>query len=242
MSDPQLVKAGDKIIIYIPDKLKVTVKEAYKSKKEKYGTFWKYTVLLENGEEKETRLVNIKWKFDDKDKKKRKQEKEEDVKDVETPAKKSKSAEEEIISTPPTFFDNKYNKPLPFDLDKLNYIVAPMVGASELPFRLLCRKYGATLAYTPMMSSEKFAVDAKYREEELQTTPQDRPLVAHFSANNPEVFLKAAMHVGNKADAIGKSYFLYIILKILLLFLSIQISTLAALKELLIVVTLEVTC
>jgi hypothetical protein len=82
-------------------------------------------------------------------------------------------------------------------------ILAPMVGASELAFRLLCRKYGATLAYTPMMSSDRFAVDPSYREEEFQTVPADRPLVAHFSANNPEVFLAAAKHVENHCDAIG---------------------------------------
>lgn len=85
----------------------------------------------------------------------------------------------------------------------LHHILAPMVGASELPFRLLCRRYGATLAYTPMISSDRFAVDAKYREEEFQTIAADRPLVAHFSANNPEVFLAAAKHVETTCDAIG---------------------------------------
>jgi hypothetical protein len=86
----------------------------------------------------------------------------------------------------------------------LKYIVAPMVGASELPFRLLCRRYGATLAYTPMINSERFAVDESYRQEEFQTTPEDRPLVAHFCANNPEFFLNAVKHVEHHCDAIGK--------------------------------------
>ena len=30
------------------------------------------------------------------------------------------------------------------------YGVAPMVDGSELPFRMMCRKYGATMAWTPM--------------------------------------------------------------------------------------------
>lgn len=76
------------------------------------------------------------------------------------------------------------------------------VGASELAFRLLCRRYGAQLAYTPMMSAEKFARDASYRAEEFQTSPLDRPLVAHFAANNPQVLVAAAKHVENVADAI----------------------------------------
>ena len=63
------------------------------------------------------------------------------------------------------------------------FILAPMVGASELPFRLLCRKYGATLAYTPMMHSDSFVRSEDYRTREFQTSPEDRPLVAHFAAN-----------------------------------------------------------
>ncbi len=84
----------------------------------------------------------------------------------------------------------------------IKYILAPMVGASELPFRLLCRKYGAQTAYTPMMNSHLFATDKKYREEEFQTIEQDRPLVCHFSANDPKDFAAAAKLVENKCDAV----------------------------------------
>ena len=76
------------------------------------------------------------------------------------------------------------------------------VGASELPFRLLCRRYGVDLAYTPMMNSELFAHDAEYRSKEFQSTPEDRPLVAHFSANNPQILKQAALLVEDACDAI----------------------------------------
>ena len=60
------------------------------------------------------------------------------------------------------------------------YILAPMVGGSELAFRLLCRRYATRdlLCYTPMMSSERFATEASYRAEAFQTSPQDRPPVS----------------------------------------------------------------
>lgn len=48
-------------------------------------------------------------------------------------------------------------------------IVAPMVDNSELPFRMLCRKYGAEAAYTPMLHSRIFTESEKYRNEEFTT-------------------------------------------------------------------------
>ena len=47
----------------------------------------------------------------------------------------------------------------------IQYILAPMVGASELPFRLLTRNYGVQTAYTPMLRS---------RLETVSTPPSDR--------------------------------------------------------------------
>lgn len=82
------------------------------------------------------------------------------------------------------------------------YVLAPMVGASELAFRLLCRKYGTQLAYTPMMSAHKFAHDVNYRQEEFQICNIDRPLVCHFAASTPEDFAAAAQFAEPFCDAI----------------------------------------
>lgn len=66
-----------------------------------------------------------------------------------------------------------------------------MVGGSELAFRLLCRKYSADVAYTPMMNADEFAKDAVYRRKWLQSTDRDWPLVAHFCGNDPSIFGQA---------------------------------------------------
>ncbi len=83
------------------------------------------------------------------------------------------------------------------------YVMAPMVGGSELAFRMLCRRYcPSLLCYTPMIYSERFRNDAAYRDVVWQTVPEDRPLVAHFCGNDPETMLAAAKLVVGSCDAV----------------------------------------
>jgi tRNA-dihydrouridine synthase 1 len=44
-----------------------------------------------------------------------------------------------------------------------------MVDNSELPFRMLCRRYGAGAAYTPMLHSRIFSENEKHRDMEFTT-------------------------------------------------------------------------
>lgn len=80
------------------------------------------------------------------------------------------------------------------------FIVAPMVDNSELPFRMLCRKYGAQAAYTPMLHSRIFSETPKYRNSEFTTCKEDRPLFAQFCANDPDILLEAARFVEPHCD------------------------------------------
>lgn len=85
-------------------------------------------------------------------------------------------------------------------LGKPKLIVAPMVDNSELPFRMLCRKFGAEAAYTPMLHSRIFTENEKYRKQEFTTCKEDRPLFVQFCANDPDTLLEAARRVEPYCD------------------------------------------
>jgi len=87
-------------------------------------------------------------------------------------------------------------------LKRPKYVVAPMVNQSELAFRMLCRKYGSQLCYTPMFHSRLFAESSAYRERQFTTCEGDRPLVVQFCANDPQILLTAAKLVEDSCDAV----------------------------------------
>eukprot|EP00794_Sanderia_malayensis_P009398 gene9398-10386_t len=81
-------------------------------------------------------------------------------------------------------------------------VLAPMVDQSELAWRMLSRKYGADLCFTPMWHAGVFIRDANYRKDALHSCPGDRPLVVQFCSNEPETFVEAALLAQPYCDAI----------------------------------------
>ncbi|KAL8229228.1 hypothetical protein R6Q57_014128 [Mikania cordata] len=102
--------------------------------------------------------------------------------------------------------DDQYSRPNQrawahwIKLKQPKLIVAPMYDGSELPFRMLCRKYGAEAAYTPMLHSRSFAESNKFRSREFSTCQEDRPLFVQFCGNDPDILLEAAYRVESICD------------------------------------------
>ena len=91
----------------------------------------------------------------------------------------------------------------------LRFVAAPMVNQSDLPFRLLVRQHGATVAYTQMYSPEKLLNDRDYFEYHLRDLtlgaedPLHRPVVAQLCGNDPELIVQAGRKLQAHCDAIG---------------------------------------
>lgn len=101
-----------------------------------------------------------------------------------------------------------------------------MVNQSDLPFRILVRRYNTSLVYTQMLVPERLLEDEEYLEfhtRGLRDGP-DTPVVVQLCGNDPETVLKAARTVVDRADAIGASHYLTIDAKVLMLFAKIHRS------------------
>ncbi|KAL5965225.1 tRNA-dihydrouridine 16/17 synthase NAD P like [Taenia solium] len=82
------------------------------------------------------------------------------------------------------------------------YVLAPMVDQSELAWRMLARKYGAHVTFTPMINSKQFMKDLKYRARALEFSEEDRPCIAQFCGDSPELFAASAKIVEKYCDGV----------------------------------------
>jgi predicted esterase len=92
--------------------------------------------------------------------------------------------------------------PIPFCIDSC---VAPMVGGSDLPFRMLCRRHGASCCWTEMIYADRFVSDVQYRQAYLEETAAgDRPLVVQICGHDPDTLRKACRLIrrASFADAV----------------------------------------
>jgi len=86
------------------------------------------------------------------------------------------------------------------------HVAAPMVDQSELAFRMMIRKYGVGLAYTPMINSKVFATSSTYRKENFYTAPGDDPLVAQFCGDDAELLVESAKYIQDQVSAIDINF------------------------------------
>ncbi len=74
---------------------------------------------------------------------------------------------------------------------KYPFILAPMAGITDLPYRMICRRYGCELAFIEMTSAKALVYENKKTEKMIATRPDDRPLGIQLLGTDVEFILKA---------------------------------------------------
>lgn len=73
---------------------------------------------------------------------------------------------------------------------KNQLILAPMVDVTNLPYRLICRKAGAALAYTEMINVPAILHENVKTKQMLKTSKDDKPIGIQITGNNVKDFEK----------------------------------------------------
>ncbi len=79
----------------------------------------------------------------------------------------------------------------PIKLDG-NVILAPITGVSDLPFRNLVKKFGASLVMSEMIASQAMIRETRQSLKMVQKTKEERPMAVQLAGCEPTVMAEAA--------------------------------------------------
>lgn len=75
------------------------------------------------------------------------------------------------------------------------FLLAPMAGVTDLPYRLLCKEMGAGLLYTEMVSVKGMYYNSPNTGPLLAKEEQERPIAAQIFGSEPELMADMAVRV-----------------------------------------------
>ena len=83
-----------------------------------------------------------------------------------------------------------------------NLILAPMAGVTNLPFRIICKKFGPGMVCTEMASSKAMFHNDQKTKRLLNTEGEKRPISFQIFGSDEETMGYAAKYVSEMADII----------------------------------------
>lgn len=72
-----------------------------------------------------------------------------------------------------------------------NLLLAPLAGITNYAFRQMCRRFGADLTFTEMVSADGLCHGNRATRELLETGPEDHPIGFQLFGNNADTFSRA---------------------------------------------------
>ncbi|WP_406660317.1 tRNA dihydrouridine synthase DusB [Methanolobus sp. ZRKC3] len=76
-----------------------------------------------------------------------------------------------------------------------NIFLAPMSNVTNLPFRLMCREYGASMSYTEMISSDAVIHENKKTINRGISCEAERPFGIQIFGNSPDIMRTATLKI-----------------------------------------------
>lgn len=83
-----------------------------------------------------------------------------------------------------------------------SYVLGPMAGVTDLPFRLLCKEQGAGLLCMEMVSAKGIFYNNKNTESLLQIYPEEVPVSLQFFGSDPKIVSEMAKRVEERPFSI----------------------------------------
>ena len=83
-----------------------------------------------------------------------------------------------------------------------NILLAPMAGITDLPFRLICEKYGAGLTYTEMISAKGLFYNDSKTKLLLNIENEKRPVSAQIFGSDLDALKYASEYVSKIVDIV----------------------------------------
>lgn len=83
-----------------------------------------------------------------------------------------------------------------------NIILAPMAGITDLPFRMICKEFGAGLVYTEMVSAKALYYGDDKTKKLLNIEGEKRPIAVQIFGSDVIAMKEAAKYVSNFADIV----------------------------------------
>ncbi len=83
-----------------------------------------------------------------------------------------------------------------------NVILAPMAGVTDLPFRLLCARYGSSLQCMEMVSAKAIYYNNKNTDALMEIHPDEMPVSLQLFGSEPELMGEMAKKIEDKPFAI----------------------------------------
>lgn len=83
-----------------------------------------------------------------------------------------------------------------------SYILGPMAGVTDLPFRLLCKEQGAGLVCMEMVSAKGILYNNKNTESLLEIHPEEMPASLQLFGSDPKIVSEMAKRIEERPFAI----------------------------------------